>query len=727
MNSRVNAVDLTAKLLATENISVRRAQAQTASFDIVSRTLTIPMWKNMTPTIEGMLVGHEVAHALYTTHEYMEPMQEHPNLKGYMNVLEDVRIEKLIKRKYPGIRKTMNEGYRELNERDFFGVNSTDVNTMILIDRINLYFKAGFNCGVKFNPEEKQFVTRAENTETVQDVVQLAKDVYEYSLEQYKQSEEQRQQEYPEYDEVDPDELFDEEDDMGMEYGDVEDGEEDDSDDDSDEQKGSRPAAGNDALDELEDRDDPLESKTDKLYQKKLQELADPNAIYNYHYIEEQSLGNPIVSYKTILSETSEMDVCNDDYENNFHPIYMANRKKQHDEFKLETNKVVNYLIKEFEMRKSAKMYKRAQTAKVGSLDMSKIWSYKLNDDLFKRVTTIKQGKNHGMLFLLDWSGSMDNVIENTVKQVISLALFCQRAQIPFQVFAFSEEYRWLGEGEEHYNKRREYARSVAETADYKLSNALNQPAMLELFSNKMTSSEMNTMCSRLLDTRRFQYCKKGQYGLSGTPLNEALCFLYNYIPEFQKKNNVEKLSVITLTDGEGAALRTVNYGGRDSMRERVYDHDTNNMKVQKAYITDRYTKKNYEITNYSNTQTQALLRMIKDRYNVSTLGFYICNNTRRDLINAIRCNLPEFNGDAYSMVEIMRKSFRDSGFHSVKNSTGRDDLFIIPQSKIGIDTSELEIDSDSSAKAIARAFTKHLTGKKTSRIMLNQFIGYVA
>jgi hypothetical protein len=74
---------------------------------------------------------------------------------------------------------------------------------------------------------------------------------------------------------------------------------------------------------------------------------------------------------------------------------------------------VVNYLVKEFEMRKSATLYKRAQTSKIGSLDMKKIWSYKLSDDLFKRVMTLPEGKNHGMIFLLDWSGSMDMVLED--------------------------------------------------------------------------------------------------------------------------------------------------------------------------------------------------------------------------------------------------------------------------------------------------------------------------
>ena len=99
----MRASDLSARLLATENLSVIRARTRTASFDIKSRVLTLPMWKEMTPEIEDMLIGHEVGHALYTGEEYIKPIQENRKLMGYMNIIEDVRIEKLIKRKYPGL------------------------------------------------------------------------------------------------------------------------------------------------------------------------------------------------------------------------------------------------------------------------------------------------------------------------------------------------------------------------------------------------------------------------------------------------------------------------------------------------------------------------------------------------------------------------------------------------------------------------------------------------
>jgi hypothetical protein len=77
-------------------------------------------------------------------------------------------------------------------------------------------------------------------------------------------------------------------------------------------------------------------------------------------------------------------------------------------------------------------------------------------------------------------------------------------------------------------------------------------------------------------------------------------------------------------------------------------------------------------------------------------------------------------------VVETWRKDFRAQGFASVKN-TGRDELFIIPNSSTKIDEGELQINSESNAKVIAKNFSKFLNVKKTSRVLLNRFVALVA
>lgn len=700
--------DLSAKLLANENVTVVRAPTSTASFDIKSRTLTLPQWKDMTPEIESMLVGHEVGHALFTDNTYLEPLEINRKLKTYMNVLEDVRIEKKLKRLYPGIRKTMTEGYRQLNERDFFGVKSVkDMNTLLLIDKINLYFKAGFNCGVTFTAEEKQFVNRAEATETIDEIIALANEIREYSKEKAKEAKEKQKQEYSE---EDTEEEGDEEEGFEGEYYDPEVTMEDEEDDfDLDEEKEDRTSKKTiGRTDKVEDEvDEDLDAKTVDSFEKNLADLADTSTTYTYYELEDQYLVDPIVGYKTILSETQETD----DHVN----------KKQVEEFKQETVRVVNYLVKEFEMRKSAQMYKRAQTSKIGSLDMKKIWSYQLNDDVFKRITTIAEGKNHGMVFLLDWSGSMQGVINDTIKQVVNLALFCQRAQIPYQVFAFSSQYDTGADQYTRYTAKQGLHNSEKKV----IMNNSGGFALLELFSSRMSTSDFNTMMRRVL-THQFFYQKHGQYSLGGTPLNESIMYMYKYIGKFIKMNSIEKMTLITLTDGQGGNLTTNSHNIRDN--EYGMDVKTGQYRRVKTkhFIRDSSTKKNYEITQESSTHTPALLSMVKDHYGINVVGFYICSNTQYALREAITNNLPAFKGQLTETIASIRSDFRENGYSSLMN-TGRDELFIVPLSSTKINESEMTADSDMSAAAISRKFSKFMGGKKTSRVLLNKFIGYVA
>ena len=725
----MKATDLSARLLATENLSVIRARTRTASFDIKSRILTLPMWKDMTPEIEDMLVGHEVGHALYTNDDYLEPLRDTPKLHSYMNVLEDVRIEKLIKRKYPGLRKRMNEGYKQLNDRDFFGTKQVqDFDELLLIDKINLYFKAGFQCGVTFTPDEKTFVNRAERTETVDEIIELANDIYAYS----KQQAEERKQnaKFEEQDEEDAEEGDDED----PIYGDFD----IDADDDFEEQDGEdedlKPAKKNKSSalqnDDKSDQGDDLDSKTERAFQNKLEDLADDSTEYKYWKFDTDYFRDPVIGYKRILNETKSPEKwavdspetpdwrtrnMSEEQRTAFH----AAEDSDFVQFKTDSIRTVNYLVKEFEMKKSAQLHKRAMVSKIGSLDMKKVYAYKLQDDLFKRITSLPQGKNHGMILLVDWSGSMNEVLKDTMKQVINLAMFCNRVQIPYRVFAFTTDYTnntTVEDAEKHYAWR------SAKTGSTDLIDCADRFNLLEFFNNKMTTSEFNSMARRILDYRFFW--NEG-YNTGGTPLNEALVYCYKTLGTFIKNNNIEKTTFITLTDGEGGTLSTFAGGRFDDTRTEIVNNMYKRIKI-KNFIKDEVTQKTYQIGRLSGNQTEMILRMIKDRYNISSVGFHICQNRGRDLRSVLHANLPDYNGDVYAAIEAWKKDFRTNGFASVKN-TGRDELFLIPQSSTKIKEGEMDVKADANAKAIAKNFGKFLNVKKTSRVLLNRFVGLVA
>ena len=698
------STDLIAKLLANENISVVMARTSTASFNIETRVLTLPQWKETTPEITGMLVGHEVGHALYTTDEYYKHDVKEKHFQGYLNVLEDVRIEKFMKRRYPGLRKTFTEGYKQLNDKDFFNTKTKDIQDLLLIDRINLYFKAGMACGVTFTRDEKVFIERAERTETIQEVIDLAKDVYAFSkedLEKKKEEAEKAKAEEPEEEDGESEEEESEDQTGEADEGD----EEEDGEDESESTEGS-----SNGLDPAEQPvEDSLKSETETALKDNIEELAD-NSV-EYRYVTLGKFGyDPLVSYKTIISEFTSFATQ--------YPEQMATDKEVVTQFKTRTSNVVNYLVKEFEMKKAATMYKRAKTAKVGQLDTRKLATYQLKDDIFKSVTTYNAGKNHGMIIIVDWSGSMHNCIKETIEQVINLAMFCARSQIPYQVFAFTDAYKNPSR-EAFADSYRKENKSYSEFSGLdELDVNRGYLSMLELFSSKMSSSEMNRMID-ILKSKNLGYFLP----LNGTPLNESLAYVYEYLPKFKRQFNTEKMTFITLTDGQGGRLEA-----RNNIENMRYEYATNTRVQVKNFLTNPITKKSYKISSDSAEQTNAILSMIKDTYDVTTLGFYLTSTSWRSLENAIGNHYGYADRRQNSgMIDRLKTEIRANGFASLKG-TGRDDLFIVPLTSTKIVDDNFDaIDTKQTAAQIARRFGKVLNTKKTSRILLSKFIDYIA
>ena len=88
-------------------------------------------------------------------------------------------------------------------------------------------------------------------------------------------------------------------------------------------------------------------------------------------------------------------------------------------------------------MKKNAKLHARSTISKTGIIDPLKLHSYKYAEDIFKKMSNIPNQKNHGMIFLLDWSGSMQRHIKPTTEQLLNLVLFCRKINIPFSVYKF--------------------------------------------------------------------------------------------------------------------------------------------------------------------------------------------------------------------------------------------------------------------------------------------------
>ena len=173
----INSKDQLANLLATENVTVQHSvRANTASFDLKNRVLTLPILKYRDGDVVDMMQGHEVGHALYTDEvKWMAAVKEEGVHKQILNVVEDARIEKKIKRKYPGIVKNFVSGYTTLYQNGFFVEQAAYPSDLHLVDRINLHYKLGFTAAIPFDESEEWAIDAIDKVETFEDAVRVTK------------------------------------------------------------------------------------------------------------------------------------------------------------------------------------------------------------------------------------------------------------------------------------------------------------------------------------------------------------------------------------------------------------------------------------------------------------------------------------------------------------------------------------------------------------------------
>ena len=639
-----------AKLLATEDLIIENRKVSTASFDTERRVLTLPMWEKASGVVYDLLVGHEVGHALYTpadnwTYDYPDvPM-------SYVNVLEDVRIEKFMKQRYPGLSKTFYNGYSQLADQDFFELSEHDIEEMGLADRINIHYKIGSFENVNFNDDEKYFVDKAFKTETFKDVLNLAQELYTYIKEKQEQEEQLTKLDDLEFSMGEdksgsgmgiPFQPSDEKTDSEME-GDVEDGEKSDS-KGGDGSPDPTEMTDKELLDELERSSDPMggvhggvsEAVTDKTFQDNLENLnkQETNSFYVPDYVE-----LPTLNLESLVAKNKQVHDYLDEYWVRSQKNFDENSSSKIDIFETVDNdyrlfrrsaqKEVNYLVKEFECRKSADAYARATVAKTGVLDCTKLHTYKFNEDLFKKITVLPDGKNHGLIFVLDWSGSMSTVLMDTIKQLFNLIWFCKKVQIPFQVFAFTNEWNHYSEWDDDYSWRsRPQMPLHHEEADNRVKVG-SEFSMVEILTSDCKKSELE---NQMINIWRISYalCQSWRWdshvyyqaprrlSLSGTPLNEALVTLNQLIPQFKKSTGVQKVQCVTLTDGEAHPLSYNKFFKSqtgDASMDYMGSRSTMNGTV---FIRDRHNGKTYSCKSHSHELTSALLDQLRGRFQMS-------------------------------------------------------------------------------------------------------------
>ncbi len=393
--------------------------------------------------------------------------------------------------------------------------------------------------------------------------------------------------------------------------------------------------------------------------------------------------------------------------------------------YKKESTKEVNYLVKEFECRKSADAYARASTARTGVLDTKMLHTYKYNEDLFKKVSIIPDGKNHGLIFILDWSGSMNDYLLDTVKQLLNLVWFCRKVQIPFEVYAFT--YEW---NDRYADPDAEWDREICEKKDGHII-IHNRFSLMNMLTSKTNSKDFENDCINLwrLAVRqdRKSYCRyscPAGLDLSGTPLNESIIALHQIIPMFKNREQLQKVNVVILTDGDGNGLqysvdvrrkygRDVDYLGRNTVNDLTALRDRKTGHVYRNFDN-----------GHRNGLTTILLENLKHNFPfVNLIGFRILSGSEfsylfRGVNEIFR------NGDDAKVAAAFKVWRKEHSYEF--NDIGYDALYTLASSKLNQDTT-FTVTEDASDAQIAKAFRDTMKTKRTSKKILSSFATLVS
>ncbi len=744
---KIESKEKLAKLLAMEDIDIQHQQVKTAMFDVKNRVLVLPVWKDMPNHLYDLLVGHEVGHALFTpnSEEKLKALVKKSSMHC-VNVVEDARIETLMKRKYPGLVKQFFKGYDYLIEEDFFGLSQMDMTNINLLDKINLHFKvpraiAGI---VEFNDIEQSFIDRIDKIRKFEELEKVCVDICDYIKENREEEDDENsifdedsytmadeENEMGDFSDEESDEEEEEEKEAESESGDSEDeenAEEDDGTEKGEENSEDNAAPNSTSNPDYEDSDEvpeDLKSQTYENVENNVKDLANVNENFEYLTIPESINYDNIIDYKDAykaLNEYYSIEGWNESkgqsaafrsnrYDWYFDDVNFESRvgeifnkaKATVAKIKKDSTKNVAHMAMEFERKKCADIYKRTLVTKTGVLDTNKMFSAKYNEDVFRKNVRMPEGKNHGLVMFVDWSGSMAPNMGGCIKQLIELTLFCKKVNIPFEVYSFTDVHN---EG-----KKRTFKYKHGDLAvDSKVT-------LKNYFSSRMSVKEFNQALINICVIANSFHRGYQQYpipvedSLGYTPLSGAILASEHLIKDFQKKNNVQEVHSVWITDGEGNDMQQ-KYDMNKGIIGTPYD--------KKVVIQDKKMKKNYRVDGRRLLSTE-LFKMVKDRLGCNVIGFFLDGQYGKKYPMSNYYYRGGF-GLRNDFTAWNQKAKKDGYF--IKTQEGYDEYYVIgnaPQvKKVG------EIEEKMTTRKMATIFSAKSTEFRKSRVILSRFIDLI-
>jgi len=721
-----------AKLLATENISIEHQKVKTAYFDLKERKVVLPIFNEMSSDLYDLLIGHEVSHALNTP---LEGWHDAASVKGkgfksFLNVVEDARIESDIKRRYPGLVKNFFKGYKELYERDFFGLEDRDINDYPLIDRINIHFKVGMFAAVEFTDAELVYVDKVAACETWEDVVAVATEIYELSKTEEAMIDMANDLMFDDdNDEVsDDDEVTEETIEAGEEENKEDEGATQESSETGDEEEAegeTEQTVASDETSDVESEFDPA-SATDNAFRNNEDQLLDSGA-GDYHYA-----NFPKLDYKKWVKMEPWAEFENHKYleivrytkiDDWSHQETTVDRAVAIEEltkdFRTKNNSYINFMVQQFEAKRKAAQFAKARENKTGVLNTDKLWATKLTEDVFLSNTIVPDGKNHGMMMVIDFSGSMYDKMSETIEQMLVQVSFCKKVNIPFEVYSFTDR---------HWGDHLKHLLENQKKDDVRIVDA-------GLCLNKLISSDMSSAGYKrafgnlllLATAYSDRYTGKPHVKrmtlpphleLGGTPLAETILLLRDRAIDFRNQYNIEVLNTLFLTDGGNTG--TLQLGDMPAYRNASAKDRV--VITEGGVTTIGVSSSKLWSQRWSDVVCEAVLKHFDKTTGSRTINYFLANNQKRDL----RFQWMNLHGyDDTPFEKQYKAEWLKDGFMQMDGLNGFPTAYVLRAKDLG-NVEDLEVASDKK-NDLVKGFRKFQKSKSTSRKFLTKFIEKIA
>ena len=706
------SLSIFARALATENISFAfDSNAETASFDTKSRHLIMPVWK-VSEVVQTMLVAHEISHALWTPYDRHQEILSECEKQGYhipllqqiANTIEDVRIEKLMKDKYPGTRRDFFLGYKEIVDADLFKFSQMDWSRANLINRLNAHMKWGVPGFMDLNlsPEEQGFADMIDAVETFDQVYDVAKRIYEHpSMQSIAEQLKKMQSEKDVNGEGDPN---------------------------------GQPIKGKG-------------SPTDKMVKGLITGAAEEFAHGNGDEFQAATLIiTGLKDYRKSIVPTSVVRQQLEDRNNNNPSPLPAYR-----EFVKESDAFVRQLVAQFERRKAADEIRRERPKQTGMLNLDRLHQYRTHDDIFISKIVKQDGKNHGIVFLMDFSGSMDCHLKACFLQTLQLIWFCEKAKIPFEVFAFTELHRMRYDEafrkayEDHHRKH-----GTTEGFDFDEGTLLREcpngmriatTKLINLCSSTDKSEDRERTLAYLYATLvERTHSRPEVLHLGGTPTVEAVAIASEFMKDWVTANNIQIPTLMVVTDGQPNGVNVVKNEQGDSCLYRYCHNYTITVMNEIMGTGVRVDQTKYSRVCLPNIVLATMYDSLRVRLNAKIVGMFVGGYSFTESVFSHMCMSEAEQQEHYNeqrsgkhsnlhdspRFRAAQEAYKDGAMlcHPEVNP-GYDAFFITKNPKIVRDADAIA--DEGTFTKVKNTFIKTMGKRGSSRVFLTRYVDIVA